>query len=452
MLPELADRVKAMFAGFGAAPLQLNLKSEGVGNDLLKDARLYPQLYSVLGGGHPAWSGERVSTETALNHSVVWACNRIISESVGMLPCVMLRRNGDAHEEAIKHPLYRSLQDAPNAEMTASCFMEMLTGHCVLGGNGYAQIIRRSGTGTAIALRALLPGQVRPSRERTGQKRLMYTVHEGGVPDKNYFVEEGKPQDILHLRGLGWDGIVGYSVITMARQSLGTAIAAEKHVGRFYARGGRLPYNLKLTQKWASDQDAEKFRADWNKIYDNPNEAPILEPWLEYVPTGLNLTDSQMLESRQFEIPEICRWFLVSPHLVGDLSRATFSNVEQLAQQFVTFTLSTWLNRWEKELVRCVLTDAERAQGYYWKHNTNALLRGDFQTRMAGYATMLQNGPYNIDDVRGLEDMNPLPNGAGKAHHIQLNMATLPGTGEPMVAERGILDRMAANANKPAAA
>src|SRR6185369_2573388 len=130
---------------------------------------------------------------------------------------------------------------------TATCFRAMLTSHCLLGGNSYAQIIRRSGTGTAIELRALMPAQVYPDREKTGEKRLIYVVKDGSSAEKTYTVVKNKPQDILHLRGRGWDGLKGYSVVRMGTQSIGTAIATEHHVGSFYAAGGRTPYNLKLS-------------------------------------------------------------------------------------------------------------------------------------------------------------------------------------------------------------
>jgi HK97 family phage portal protein len=167
-----------------------------------------------------------------------------------------------------------------------------------------------------------------------------------------------------------------------------------------------------------------------------------MEGDIEYKQIGLNMADMQMLETREFSIPEICRWFLVSPHLVGDLSRATFSNIEQLALEFVKMTLSAWITRWEQELYRCVLTPEEKAAGYYFRHNLSGLLRGDFQTRMAGYATMLQNGIANVDEVRDLEDWNPLPDGAGEDYHIQLNMQALPATGVPQNAQSAALIRL----------
>jgi HK97 family phage portal protein len=351
----------------------------------------------------------------------------------------MLQRDGDDKQVADWHPMYTALHDAPNDEMSAMTFRETRTSHCLLQGNAYAQIIRRSGVGTAIELRPLLPGQVAIDREKTGEQRLVYIVKEGLNAEKTYTLQRGKPQDILHIKGLGDDGLHGYSVITMARQSVGTALSAERNVARFYAQGGRVPYVLEMASKFKSDSDFDKFRADWEQTYAEPHKAPILENGIQYKQIGLSASDAQLLETRLFHIHEICRWFLVSPHLVGDLSRATFSNIEQLALEFVKLTLSTWMTRWEQELWRCVLTPQEKQQGYFFKHNVNALLRGDFQSRMAGYSTMLQNGIASVNEIRDLEDWNPTA--GGDDHHIQLNMQSLPG-GQPLTSQAAALVRL----------
>lgn len=441
MLPEIKERLQKLLARERSALTTLDLKaSGGISFDAVNvgwySRNGFPGIYSILSGGMPAWSGEPVSVETALNHSVVWACNRIISESIGFIPAIMMQRKGDDSQEAVRHPMYNALKHAPNEEITAQGFTEMATGHCVMQGNAFAKIIRRSGTGTAIELRPLQPQIVFPDREREGQKRLVYVIKDGNSADKTYTVEKGKPHDILHLRGLGWDGIRGYSVITMARQSIGTAIAAERNVARFYANGGRLPYVLMMDGRFKTDADFEKFRTDWEKTYSEPHRAPMLEPPVkEYKQIGLSAADAQLLETRLFHINEICRWFQVSPHLVGDLSRATFSNIENLALQFVTFTLSAWMTRWEEELWRCVLTDDEKEAGHYWRHDARALLRGDFKARMEGYASALQNGHMSVDEVRGAEGLNKLPAGAGSHYHIQLNMQTLPDGDKPLASQ-----------------
>lgn len=428
IFPELADRAKGWLESRGGTPT-LGLKGISGFED---NAEWYQRngFYSTAANWRddvPSWSGETVTTGRALNHSVVFACNRIIAESAAFLPLALMQRKGDAKRNALDHPIYSALHDEANDETGAMEFRETRTSHSVLGGNGFARIVRRSGTGTALQLRQLAPDDVRIDRDR--QQRLVYVVRESPAASTTYTVEPGKPQDILHLRGIGSDGVRGYSVLTIARQSIGTALSTERNVGRFYANGGRLPYNLKIDKDWKNDQDAEKFRADWKRTYSNPHEAPILPPWLTYEKTGISMADAQMLETRQFTVPELCRWFNISPHMVADLSRATFSNIEQLALEFVKFTLGAWLTRWEQALRRCVLTPEEKTQGYYFKHNVNALLRGDFVSRMAGYASALQNGHLNQDEVRDFEDMNPLPNGEGEHYRVQLNMQTLTADG-----------------------
>lgn len=441
MLPALTEAVGSLFRGAKSAfkdsgPTELGLgrpdEGKGVGDvsfDLVNAGWYarngYPRLYELLTGGMPAWSGETVSLQTAMNHSVVWACNRLISETQGATPLNMLQQKNGVKALATDHPMFSALLNAPNDEMSAMSFQETRTSHTALEGNGFAQIIRRSGTGTAIQLRPLDPSQVRIDREKTGQKRLTYIVKTSveGVAGNNettYTVEANKPQDILHIRGLGWDGLRGYSVITAARQSMGTSLSVEKNVASFYKNGGRVPYVLEMAKKFGKDSDYDKFRSDWEKAYSQPNRAPILDNDIKYHQVGLNARDSQMLETRLFDIHEICRWFLVSPHLVGDLSRATFSNIEQLALEFVKVTMQPWFTRWEQDMWRCVLTPDEKGKGFYFKHNTNELLRGDFLTRMQGYSIQLQNGIASPNEVRNLEDWNSFA--GGDVHHIQLNM------------------------------
>jgi HK97 family phage portal protein len=394
----------------------------------------YPGIYSIMSGGMPAWSGEPVSTETALNHSVVWACNRLISESVGLIPCLMYRQAGNAKDQAARHPMFRALAKG-NDDEAAQAMTERQTTHCVLGGNAYSQILRRSGVGTAVELIPLEPTEVTPDREVGGARRLVYVVKAGNAAAKTYTIERNKPHPILHVRGFSWDGLRGFSVVTMARQSIGTATSMERNVARFYANGGRVPYLLELASKFKTDAEYERFRTDWEKLYQEPHRAPILEPGMTYKQTGMSMVDAQLLESRVFTIQEICRWFSVNPTMVGELSRATFSNIEHLFLQFLKLTLNSWLTRWEQDLWRCVLTPDEKDEGYFFHHDVRALLRGDFASRMAGYASALQNGHLSIDEVRDEEDRNPLPDGAGSHYHIQLNMQTVRGGDETLASD-----------------
>lgn len=450
--PALTERLKSFLPD--STPISLNLKS---GDPTLAPQVAwyaqngYNQIASQIASWMPAWSGEVVSRQTALQHSAVWACNQIVSESIGFIPADLMRSVRGEKADAAEHPMFLAMKNAPNDEISAQGFREMLTSHCLLSGGGFAKIIRRSGTNVAIGLEHLLPEQVTPDREKTGQKRLVYVIkNEMGAVDKTYTIDRGKPHDILHIRGLGWDGIRGYDVITLGRQSIGSAIAAEKHAATFWANGGRIPYVVELEKKFASDPDFDKYRADLEKMASQPNKPMIAEMGAKIKNIGLNMVESQAIEFRLAVVAEIGRWFSVSPHLINDLSHATFSNIENLALQFEKMTLARWLRRWEQDFWRCVLTPDEKTQGYFLNHNINAFVRGDLKTRMESYASALQNGHMNVDEVRDLEDRNKLPNGAGQAFRFQFNMQTTPGTGEPTIAEQRML--AAATAKKPVAA
>jgi len=400
------------------------------------------RLAERWGYGARSYSGESVTNQGALTHSVVWACVRIISESVAFLPLSLMRDKDGEKNPAKEHPTYLALHNAPNAEMTTMTMRETMTAHMVMGGMCYAQIMRRSGTGEAMEFWPLAPEQVTPDREKKGSKRLIYVVKEGNSPDKTYTVERGKAQDLLVIPGLGYDGIRGYSVVSMASNSIGNAQAVEKYAGRFFAAGGRQSGFIEMAQKFKTTEDMKKFREDLNKFVQNPETShqwPVFEPGQKFIPGGFSPEQSQFLETRQWTPAEICRWFLISPHMVGDLTHATFSNIEHLALEFVKKTLTAWIKRWEENLWRCVLTPEEKEQGYYFWHNVNGLLRGDFQTRMAGYSTALQNGFMNQNEVRDLEDMNGFE--GGDDYHIQLNLQTLPG-GTPTTGEQVALAKI----------
>jgi HK97 family phage portal protein len=450
MFPEIRNWLKERFSDRGELTA-LNLKNLSFDTVTVADVfpsgmgaeadwyfrNDYSNIAAALGAGLPSWSGMPVSRNAALQHPVVWACNGIVAGSIGFIPAMLMQRKGASKRQADDHPMYSAMLNAPNEEITAQGFTELLTSHCLLDGGGFAKIIRRSGTGAAIGLQPLLPEQMVSDREKGGQKRLVYIIKkEDGSVDKTYTVEPGKPHDILHLRGLGWDGIKGYSVIQYGRQSIGTALAGEHNVAKFWAGGGRVPYVLQKA-KFRDDTHFQDFRKKWTELYAQPHLPPILEGDTEYKQIGLSMRDAQAIEFRQAEIAEICRWFSVSPHLVGDLSRATFSNIEQLALDFVKMTLARWLTRWEGDFWRCVLTPEEKSQGYFLRHNIRELLRGDFKTRMEGYASALQNGHMSIDEVRDDNDMNPLPDGIGGHYHIQVNQGTLITDGQIQPATPG---------------
>lgn len=430
MFSEIREALRSFKEGFGTDPITLDLKATDVGfNTVTADwyARNgYSQIYSLVGGSRPAWSGEQVTLDSALNLSVVRACVGVISESLASLPLhLYLEINGEKHIDRNK-PLDSLLHDAPNSDMSAMSFRETVTAHTLLTGNGFARVIRTAKDQSCIALHLIRPSDVQTDRDK--QNRLVYVVN----GDRTYTVEPNRPHDILHIPGLGWSGTGGYSVLALARQSFGTALSAEKYAARFYAAGGRPSYHIEWDKRFKTEEDYNRWRADWTAQYgtsDTFHVAPLLEPNMKWVSDGVSPEDMQFLGTRQYHVAEICRWFRVSPHLAGDLSRATFSNIEHLSLEFVTYTLMAWITRWEQAIWRCVLTPQEQRAGYYVRHNVSGLLRGDFASRTQGYASALQNGWMNIDEVRSLEELNRLQNGSGQAHHIQLNMQTVPGTG-----------------------
>ena len=377
----------------------------------------YPQIARILGAGNMTHTGKGVNEDTALMCSTVWACNRVISETVASLPLSVMQNVNGEMKQRTDHPLHDVLKYEPNPQMDAMHFRESRTSHCVIRGNGYARVVRRP-NGTVIGLWPLDSSAV-----RTEMKDL----------DLRYWVRSSTgqevltdPKDIFHLPGLGFDGVSGVSVIALAKESISLALTQEEYVAKYFARGGRRPYILEHPTKFKDDEAFNDFAEKWMKGNANPDafhNPPILEGGVKYTELGFSLEDVQFLESRQFSVPEICRWFRISPHMVGDLSRATFSNIEHLAIEFVQQTLMAWLVRWEQAIRRQLLTREEKAAGLYVKHNVSALLRGDFQSRMAGYASALQNGHLNRNEVRALEDRNAFE--GGDDFTIQLNMQTI---------------------------
>lgn len=406
--------------------------------EMRKFFAIHPQIARSLGFSEPSYSGKTVNEYTALNISTWWTCVSQISKACAILPLHLMQDTGTGKRVASEHPLDWRLYREPNDDMSALVLRRDMTAHVLTFGNAFALKVKRGGTGQTIGLWPWTPDTVRVDRTREGAKVFLH--RDGNSAEKTY--ERG---DVFHLPGLGYDGNVGYSVVAMAKQSLGLAAIQDEYVGKFFANGGRRPYYLAKKSRFKSDQEFDDFRKKWGEAYNSRDgffAAPLLEGTdIELKELGMPLDDLQLLASRQFTVADICRWFDTTPHMAGDLSHATFSNVEHLGLDFVKRTLMYWLVLWEQEIDRQLLTEGEKGR-YYAKHNVSALERGDFKSRMEGYSIGLQNGFMNPDQVAGLEDWDPLPGGAGKAYHIQLNMQTLPGTGAPTTAEQAAMAKI----------
>ena len=375
-------------------------------------------------------SGKRVNEQTAMQTSAVYACVRVISESVASLPLHVYRYNSEGgKEKAIDHPLYRLLHDEPNAEMTAYSFFEVALTHLLLWGNFYAQIIR-NGKGEVVGLYPLMPDRMKVDRDENRHLYYEYTLStDDPITNKNQTVIL-QPEDVLHVSGLSYDGLVGYSPIAMAKQSIGLSIAAEEFGSKFYANSA-VPSGI--LEHPGILKDPSKVRESWMNTFGgsaNSNKVAVLEEGMKYTPISINPSEAQFLDTRKFQVVEICRIFRVPPHMVSSLEGATYSNIEQQSLEYVQYTLRPWLTRLEQAMFRRLFTEEEK-KTYFIKFNADALLRGDYQSRMNGYATGINNGFLCPNDVRSLEDLDRIPDElGGNKYMCNGNMIDLASVGK----------------------
>ena len=355
----------------------------------------------------PTAAGKSVNERSAMQLTAVYACVRILAEGIAGLPLHLYKcgKNG-SREKVVDHPLYFLLHDEPNPEMTGFVFRETLMTHLLLYGNCYCQIIR-DGRGQVTALYPLMPNQMSVDRDEKGQ--LYYTYLCSG--EEADTMKKGTvyllPEDVLHIPALGFDGLVGYSPIAMAKNSIGMGLACEEYGAKFFANGAAPSGVLEHP---GTIKDITRLRESWNAIYGgskNAGKVAILEEGMHYSPISISPNEAQFLETRKFQVDEIARIFHVPPHMIGDLDRSTFSNIEQQSLEFVKYTLNPWVCRWEQVLTRSLLSPKEKRE-YSIKFNVDGLLRGDYQSRMNGYAVGRQNGWMSANDIRELENMDKI--------------------------------------------
>lgn len=382
--------------------------------------------YAFYMGGSS--SGKVVTERTAMQMTAVYACVRILSEAVAGLPLNLYRYNNDGgKEKALDHPLYLLLHDEPNPEMSSFVFRETLMTHLLLWGNAYAQIIR-NGKGEIVALYPLMPNKMQVNRDDNGQLYYIYQKSQEEVPNSKDFYVRLESSDVLHIPGLGFDGLVGYSPIAMAKNAIGLAIATEEYGSKFFANGAAPSGVLEHP---GTIKDPSKVRESWMSQFGgsaNSGKIAVLEEGMKYTPISISPEQAQFLETRKFQINEIARIFRVPPHMVGDLDKSSFSNIEQQSLEFVKYTLDPWVVRWEQSIQRTLLTPAEK-KSYFVKFNVEGLLRGDYQSRMTGYATARQNGWMSANDIRELENLDRIPaEEGGDLYLVNGNMVPIIGT------------------------
>ena len=383
--------------------------------------------YSFFFGG--TTSGKPVNEHTAMQMTAVYSCVRILAEAVAGLPLHLYKYTASGgKEKALSHPLYFLLHDEPNPEMSSFVFRETLMTHLLLWGNAYAQIIR-NGKGEVIALYPLMPNRMSVDRDSSGALYYTYTRYSDEAPTMNGMTVTLRPSEVLHIPGLGFDGLVGYSPIAMAKNAIGMAIACEEYGAKFFANGAAPGGVLEHP---GTIKDPQKVRDSWNAAYQgssNSHRVAVLEEGMKYQPIGISPEQAQFLETRKFQINEIARIFRVPPHMVGDLEKSSFSNIEQQSLEFVKYTLDPWVIRWEQAISRSLLRPDEKKL-YFAKFNVDGLLRGDYVSRMNGYATARQNGWMSANDIRELENLDRIPPElGGDLYLINGNMTKLEDAG-----------------------
>jgi len=373
--------------------------------------------------GHSNATGLNVSESSALNFPVVMSCIRILAESVAMLPLIEYRRMGRGKERATDHYLYSLLHDAPNPEMTSFTFRETLQGHLCTYGNAYAEI-QWSDSGEVKALWPLAPDKMRGITRKDGEIWYQY-----GLPDqygKDVLIPSVR---MLHIPFMGYNGISGYSPISLAREAIALGMAQQEYGERLFGNGARPGGILTVPAGITMGKDGKKLLREsfetLHKGLENQHRVAILEDGITWQQVGYPPEESQFLESRDFQKGEIAAWYRIPGHMVGVKEEShTYANIESRGIEFVTYTLLPWLRRWESVLTQKLLLPFER-ESYFIEFLVEGLMRGDSAARAAFYQAMVNLGVYSQDEVREIENKNPIPDGKGAKHWVGLNLQSL---------------------------
>ncbi len=378
-------------------------------------------------------SGERVDEKSALQIVTVYTCVRLLADSIAQLPLHLYRQEADNKSvKAVEHPLYKILYRQVNPEMTSFSFREVMVTHLLLWGNAYAQIIR-DGRNQILGLYPLLPENVEVDRDKNGKLYYIYHAYTDEVPGKSNQDVILRREEVFHVPGLGFNGLVGFSPIAMMKNCLGLSISVDKYGGNFFKNGAQ-PIGVLETPTLIENH--ERLRQEWMDSYggSNAHKVAILEDGMTYKPISLPPEDSQFLATREFNVEEICRIFRVPPHMVQSLKRSTFNNIEHQSIDFVVHTLDPWLIRIEQAIVKDLLLPEEQ-DIYYPKFNVDGQLRGDTKSRMEAYAVELINGITTVNEIRQKENLPLIPDEEGGNYHIvQSSYIRLKDIGAPYAA------------------
>lgn len=361
--------------------------------------------------------GSSVTNIRAMQLSAVWACIHVLAETFASCRCSLYRKDANGHRvKAVENPLYDVVHSVTAPGMPAYYFKETAMAHILTGGNTYSEIVFDS-RGNVERLNLLMPENVRPYQDWTTGE-VFYDVNDRG---KLYRLPADK---IFHVPGLGYNGILGYSPLYMARQAVNLGLSAEDFGNRFFSNGA-LASGVLETEKAINDAGFKKLKDDFNNAYtgvQNSGGTMVLPRGVKFSKISIDPEEAQFLESRKYQAEEIARFYRVPLHLIQMLDKATYSNIEQQSLDFYQNTMLPWFSRWEQFANMKLLTQKQRAEGYYVEFDLLSMLRGDSKSRAEMLHIMRQDGVITADEWRAKENMNPLPGGTGDIAFINGNM------------------------------
>jgi|6_EtaG_2_1085325.scaffolds.fasta_scaffold05590_2 HK97 family phage portal protein len=390
------------------------MSNTGDGATVERGAMLTAGEYAMNAGTSASVGGVKVTNETAYTFSAVYAAIRVLAESVASLPCLVYERSENGKRRAYSHPYYSLFHDAPSPEQTAFSFFETMMGHVLSWGNAYAELVR-DGRGEVREIYPIPPQKIRIQRIE-GQLVYFYET-EGRTVALPY-------GDVLHIAGLGFDGLQGYSPVHMARTAIGLGKAAEEFGAAFFGNAAK-PSGTLSHPGHLSPEAMARLRESWENMHRGPKSAgrvAIMEEGMRFEPISINPEDAQFLQTRKFQIEEIARIYRVSPMHLQDMSRATYSNFEHSMLAFNQETLRPWVVKWEQEIRRKMFRDGR----FFAEFNISAMLRGDTASRFEAYRMGRESGFMSVNEIRAMENMNPIGS-EGDGYLQPLNFAPLGG-------------------------
>jgi HK97 family phage portal protein len=403
---------------------------------------LFPSLDARVSAGRSPWddywyspvseptsTGINVDVPAAMSDTAVYQAVRVLAEGVMMMPLILYERTGaETRERARNHPLYRILTDEANPEITAPEFIEWLQASAAIRGNGYAEI-QRDRAGRVVALWPLLSHKMQRIERRDSSLWYIYRLKTTTGAEKDVAIPS---KNILHIKGFSAGGLLGLHPISTCRDAIGLSLALRKFGGRFFANGANAGGILEHPDKLSPEAHArlKKSIAEEYTSLNRAHRTMILEEGMSWKQTGVSPEDAQALESRQFQVPEVARVFNVKPHLLMDLTRATFDNIAEQGIEHVVYTIGAWLVRWEKRTKMSLLSEAEKAR-FFTEFLRDVLLQGTPKERFEAYSIAKQNGWITTNEIRQRENMNPAPGEQGEIFWAPLNMVNAEALVDP---------------------